>query len=152
MDKKDRSEYKYEIYLFSEPYFLYLEDESVIDANIIEGHGKEHSEIYGHIKSKNKFTLDYDDEFFDFNLKGSNRKKFSVIVNIFNTTGQFLNQLEFHGENLEIGISTLVLEYEQISNNNAWNSINPEFIKAADVYKSERVSYLRDKKINKILS
>ena len=39
MQTKERDEYIYTIYLFSEPYFMVLDDESIIDVNLDAGRG-----------------------------------------------------------------------------------------------------------------
>lgn len=138
---KPRTEYYYEAYLYSEPYFMLLDDESIIDINI-----KDDSE-------KNKYIeLQYDDVFFDYNLKNSKRNMFSVVVVVYNRNGQFLQQMDLHGEDLLIEGSNLFrLYYEQVTNNSAFPSLNPRWEEAIDTYKRERVSYLRDVKIDTLL-
>lgn len=145
MDKKDRSEYKYEIYLFSEPYFIYLEDDSIVDINIEDRE-------YDDINSKDKLILEYDDVFFDYNIRNSNRDKFSVTIYSFNRMDQFLKQTDIHGEDMIIKNNSIILNFDQITNNNAWYSVNTNFILAVDVYQRDRISYYRDKKIDKLLN
>lgn len=132
---KSRDEYQYEIYLYSEPFLLFLGDESIIDVNVEE----------------KDFIIDYSDIFFDYNLKYSERKTFSIIAQTYNKVGQFLQQVELLGENLIIESNRIKFNFDQITNNNAWSSINPKFAEATELYKKERVSYLRDKKIDTLL-
>lgn len=141
MQKKDRIEYSYDVYLFSEPYFMYLENNSIVDINILYEN-----------KSKDIIRIEYDDIFFDYNIKNSNRDKFSITIYSFNRTGQFLQQLDMHGENMIIKDNSIILEFDQITNNNAWYSVNTKFVIAADVYQRERISYYRDRKIDKLLN
>lgn len=146
MQKKDRSEYDYEVYLFSEPYFMYLKNDSIIDININQ------KNKYDDIESKDAIILEYNDVFFDYNIRNSNRDRFSITIYSFNKTGQFLQQLDIHGENMIIENSSIILEFDQITNNNAWYSVNTKFATAAEIYQRERMSYYRDRKIDNILN
>ena len=153
---KPRMEYYYEVYLFSEPYFMVIEDDSIIDLNLKEevnpNSYKESKRMYG-IKPQRKYIeIQYDDVFFDYNLKGCKRDMFSVVVVVYNATGQFLQQMDLHGEDLIIeGSNLLRLYYDQLTLNSANPSINPNWGNAIDTYKRERVSYLRDVKIDTLL-
>ncbi len=152
---KDRSEYVYEIYLFSEPYFMHLENEIIVDINIDTPERIEYREIkhrYGDIKVKKQIIIEYADIFFDYNIRNSNRDRFSITIYSFNKTGQFLQQLDIHGENMIIKNNSIILEFDQVTNNNAWYSVNTNFVNAADVYQRERMAYYRDRKIDKLLS
>jgi hypothetical protein len=153
---KPRMEYYYEVYLYSEPYFMLLEDECIIDINLKEELNpksyKESKRMYGIQEPKKYIEFQYDDVFFDYNLKNSKRNMFSIVVVVYNRAGQFLQQMDLHGEDLLIeGSNLLKLYYDQITNNQAFPSINPLWGDAIDVYKRERVSYLRDVKIDTLL-
>lgn len=154
MQTKERDEYIYTIYLFSEPYFMVLDDESIIDVNILKEEvkiPKKSTRWYGMPTPKQILELKYNDTFFEYNLKSSNRDTFSVNIQTYNKMGQFLQQVELHGENIHIKDNVMTLKFDQVTNNNAWPSINPKFESAADLYKRERVSYLRDLKIDTLL-
>jgi hypothetical protein len=153
---KERIEYYYEIYLYSEPYFMLLEDESIIDVNIKDEINpysyKESKRMYGAKPQRQYIEIQYDDVFFDYNLKSSKRDMFSVVVVVYNRSGQFLQQMDLHGEDLIVeGSNLLRLYYEQVTNNQAFASISPKWGDAIDTYKRERVSYLRDVKIDTLL-
>ena len=152
-NSKPRSEYYYEVYLYSEPFFMLLEDESVIDINLnSENYNfKESKRMFGIPDPKKFIQCEYNDSFFDFNLKNSKKNMFNVVVVIYNSTGQFLQQMDLLGEDLIIENNTFKLYYKQITNNGAFTSINPQWGSAIDLYKRERVSYLRDKKIDTLL-
>jgi hypothetical protein len=108
--------------------------------------------MYGIQEPKKYIEFQYDDVFFDYNLKNSKRNMFSIVVVVYNRAGQFLQQMDLHGEDLLIeGSNLLKLYYDQITNNQAFPSINPLWGDAIDVYKRERVSYLRDVKIDTLL-
>ena len=140
---KPRAEYHYEAYLYSEPYFLLLEDESIIDINLNTNESPD---------SRKYIDFHYNDPFFDFNLRGRKRDTFSIVVITHNRTGQFLQQMDLLGEDLVVECSNRFrFSYEQITTNGAFASINPQWVSAIDVYKKERVSYLRDKKIDTLL-
>lgn len=144
---KPRKEYSYDAYLYSEPYFMLLEDESIIDINL-----KVETVPNLFTESKKYIEFRYDDTFFNFNLKNSKRNTFSIVVVTYNTAGQFLQQMDLLGEDLVIeGNNGFRLYYEQITNNGAFASINPQWESAIDVYKRERVSYFRDRKIDTLL-
>jgi hypothetical protein len=156
MQSKPRSEYYYEVYLFSEPYFMVIEDDSIIDMNLKEevnpNSYKESKRMYSPTPQRKYIEIQYDDVFFDYNLKGCKRDMFSVVVVVYNATGQFLQQMDLHGEDLIIeGSNLLRLYYDQLTLNSANPSINPNWGNAIDTYKRERVSYLRDVKIDTLL-
>jgi hypothetical protein len=153
---KPRMEYYYEVYLYSEPYFMLLEDDCIVDINLKEQQSsnayKESRRMYGIPNPKKYIEFQYNDFFFDYNLKSSQRKMFSVVVLIYNKVGQFLQQMDLLGEDLVVeGSSNFRLYYDQMTNNSAFPSLNPKWSQAIDVYKRERVSYLRDKKIDTLL-
>jgi hypothetical protein len=153
---KPRMEYYYEAYLYSEPYFMLLDDECIVDINLKEelnpNSYKESKRMYGIPEPKKYIEFQYGDVFFDYNLKSSKRNMFSVVVVVYNRTGQFLQQMDLHGEDLLIEGSNLFrLYYEQVTNNSAFPSLNPRWEEAIDTYKRERVSYLRDVKIDTLL-
>jgi penicillin-binding protein-related factor A (putative recombinase) len=145
MDFKDRGEYKYTIYFYCKPNFLLLEDGCIVDVNIREKDSKENSTL----------EIIYSDTFFDFNIKNIEKKNTLILIIIHNQTNQFLQQIEIHGESLTFGnhphIDCINFNFKQITNNKAWKSIPNDFIKAEEVYKSERLSYIRESRINKIL-
>jgi len=153
---KPRIEYQYEAYLYSEPYFILLEDDCIVDMNLKEelnpNSYKDSKRLSGTTPQKKYIEIQYDDVFFDYNLKGCKRDMFSVVVVVYNNTGQFLQQMDLHGEDLVIeGSNLLRLYYEQLTLNSANPSINPNWGNAIDTYKRERVSYLRDVKIDTLL-
>lgn len=154
MKTKGREEYFYIVYLFSEPYFMVLDDESIIDVNILTKEikiPKKTKRWYGMPTPKQILELKYNDTFFDYNLKSTNRDTFSVTIQTYNRMGQFLQQMELHGEYMSVKDGVMKLEFDQVTNNNAWSSISPKFESAADLYKRERVAYLRDLKIDTLL-
>jgi hypothetical protein len=146
MDFKDRSEYNYSIYFYSEPNFLLLENSSIIDVNIRE------KKIDDKIST---LEVMYSDVFFDYNIRNIKKKNFLIIIIIHNHTGQFLQQITIHGESLSFGnhphIDCVNFNFQQMTNNKAWKSIPNDFQKAEEIYKSERLSYIRESRINKIL-
>jgi hypothetical protein len=134
---------RYKIYLYSEPHFLILTDESIIDINLKSNLKKKKLEIY------------YDDNFFDFNLKSSKKSEWLVTIQSFDLKDKFIYQIDLHGESIKIGNKKsknfLSLIYDQISNNNGWASIPPLFEQAELEYTRSRFSYLRNLKLNLIL-
>jgi hypothetical protein len=139
---KPRSEYSYEAYLYSEPYFMLLENDCIIDINLKEN---------PNTNIKKYIEFQYNDLFFDYNLKNCKKDMFSVVVIVYNQSGQFLQQMDLHGEDLFIDNNLFRLNYDQVTNNGAFVSINPNWVEAIDIYKRQRVSYLRDVKIDTLL-
>lgn len=135
--KKERDEYKYIVYFYSEPNFMVLENESIIDISL-------HEDL-------KRVDINYSDYFFDFNLKNCKDSEFTVVTQCYNRVGQFLEQLEISGENISFDNNILTLNYEQLTSNKAWASINQLWEKASDVYNRERISYYRQSKIETIL-
>jgi len=150
----------YEIYFFSEPYFMVLENNSIIDINIRKEEAlpiyKKTVKRFGPIKQKQIIEITYKDDYFDANYKESNRTEFSLIILSYNQDGTFIQQLDIHGESLVVSriLKNKVLRFtfEQITTNSGWMSIHPQFLKAHDNYISEKKKWERDKKINQLLS
>ena len=97
----------------------------------------------------------YSDTFFDFNIKNIEKKNTLILIIIHNQTNQFLQQIEIHGESMMFGnhphIDCVNFNFKQRTNNKVWKSIPNDFSRAEEVYKSERLSYIRESRINKIL-
>lgn len=134
--KKEREEYKYEAYIYSEPNFMVLENESIIDISIIE-------------ESK-KLIIDYNDYFFEFNLRNC-KSEFSIVSQCYNRTGQFLEQIQINADNFIIQDNRVIFDYDQKISNKAFASISQKWESASDIYKRERFAYYRQSKIEKIL-
>ncbi len=135
--KKERDEYKYIVYFYSEPNFMVLENESIIDISL-------HEDL-------KRVDINYSDYFFDFNLKNCKDSEFTVVTQCYNRVGQFLEQLEISGDTISFDNNILTINYEQLTSNKAWASINQLWEKASDVYNRERISYYRQSKIERIL-
>jgi hypothetical protein len=149
----------YEIYFFSEPYFMVLENSSIIDINIKKEEALPYKKTvrrFGPIKQKQIIEISYNDDYFDANLKESSRDTFTLIVLSHKPDGTFIQQLDIHGENLVVSkiLKSKVLRFtfEQITTNSGWMSIHPKFIEAQGNYISEKKKWDRDKKINQLLS
>jgi len=150
----------YEIYFFSEPYFMVLENNSIVDINIRKEEAlpvyKKTVRRFGPIKQKQIIEITYNDDYFDANLKQSDRETFTLIVISHNQDGTFIQQLDIHGESLVVSkiLKNKVLRFtfEQITTNSGWMSVHPKFLEAHDNYISEKKKWDRDKKISQILS
>lgn len=146
----ERDTFIYTIYLFSEPIFLLLENSSIIDIDL--------SEVLGDKKAKN-IKIFYNDPFFDFNLKLSKMDSFSVTIQTYQVDvnkDKFISQTDLNGDEIKIGEidgkNFFSLNFSQITNNNAWPSISPKFEQASKTYNQIKLSYLRNKKLESILS
>ena len=147
LDYKDRGEYIYTIYIFGQPEFILIENESIIDVNIKD---KKSNDDYSTLE------IIYSDVFFDYNMRNIKKDNFLVIIVVCNSVGQFLRQLDINVESIKFGnhpyIDCINFSFEQITINKGYHSIPSTFQQASDVYKSERISYIRNSIINKILS
>ena len=134
----------YKIYFYSEPNFLYIDSESIIDLDLKR------------IDNKNIFEMRYGDYFFDFNLKNSKSKNWLVTIQSFDVNGKFLLQSNINGDNLKIkkikNGNSIKLEYDQISNNKIWSSLPPIFEQGEEEYTNCKLSYLRNLKLESILN
>jgi hypothetical protein len=133
----------YKIYFYSEPVFLYIDSESIIDLDLKR------------IDDKNVFEMKYNDYFFDFNLKNSKSKNWLVTIQSFDENGKFVLQSNIHGDNLKIkkikNGNSIKLEYDQISNNKVWGSLPPMFEQGEEEYNKGKLSYVRNLKLESIL-
>jgi len=133
----------YKIYFYSEPVFLYIDTETIIDLDLKR------------INDKNIFEMRYSDYFFDFNLKNSKSKNWLVTIQSFDENGKFVLQSNIHGENLKIkkikNGNSIKLEYDQISNNKVWGSLPPMFEQGEEEYTKGKLSYVRNLKLESIL-
>ena len=133
----------YKIYFYSEPNFLYIDSESIIDLDLKR------------IDNKNVFEMRYSDYFFDLNLKNSKSKNWLVTIQSFDENGKFVLQSNIHGDNLKIkkikNGNSIKLEYDQISNNKVWGSLPPMFEQGEEEYNKGKLSYVRNLKLESIL-
>jgi hypothetical protein len=129
-------EYKYQFYFYFDPYLLVLEDELIIDANI---------------EKKDILVVETEDIFFHENLKRLKTGEFTIVFQSFDSNNNFINQMEFHGEKFEIQPNKLIIEFESTFVDNTASSINPYWLVPIENYKRQRVSYIRNSKIESIL-
>jgi hypothetical protein len=152
---KGRGEYYCEVFLYTDTHLLILDDISILDINLKEHpvsyNYKKTSQVYGIPDQKRQIIFKYDDVFFEYNLMNIDRCEYGINVLLYNKFGQFLQQIDILGENLIKSKNMFSFEYKQLSNNTAFSSINPKFGNAIDVYKKERLSYLRNVKIDNII-
>ena len=143
---KARDEYKYVVYFYDDPTFLFLDDEDIVDINI-EGLSYPNGESIG----SGDCILEYNCDFFGKNLEKAYEEEFSVTIQVHNKMGQFLQQIEFQGGDIEKKDGVIKFRFDQMSRNHAWPSINPRFTEASEIWKKAKMSYLRDKKIDTLL-
>jgi len=134
----------YKIYFYSEPIFLYIDSETILDLDLKMDEG-------------NKiFEMIYDDNFFDYNLRSAKIKDWSVTIQSFDENGKFFLQSNLQGENLKYKTlknkKRIRLNFNQITNNKIWASIPPIFEMGEDQYKNGRQAYLRNIKLKEILN
>ena len=146
----------YDIYFFSEPYFMVLGNDEIIDINIRDEEVlyKKTSRYFGTTpRNKKIIEIIYNDDYFDTNLKNSKRDNFSLTILLHKNDGTFIQQWDIHGEKLIISKEkVLKFTFYQITKNSGWKSIHPKFIEATINYQSEKKKWDRDKKITELLS
>jgi hypothetical protein len=130
----------YNFFLIIERKVLVLEDEDIIDANLNTGN-----------KSDNKLILSTEDDFFIFTMSKFQNLDFMIVLQIYETDGSFSHQFELGGEFFEIKDKTIIFEFETISTNHVYPSISPYWKDEIELYKSDRVSYIRNSIIENIL-
>ena len=131
----------YKIYFYSQPHFLVLDTDSVVDINLIS--------------DKNKIIeIIFSDVFFELNLKKTKCKDWSLTIQIFDKDNKFTSQIDLNGENMKVSNTKkgkkIKFNYDQITNNNGWASVPKVFEKAEFDYMNYKISYLRDKKLKEI--
>lgn len=135
----------YKVYFYSSPNFLILKYNDIIDINLVER---------GKNKVK-KIEIIYSDDFFDFNIKKTKSKDWSLTVQIFNLDKTFQLQLDLHGEDLKFSQrksgKVLSFTYEQITNNNGWPSLPKVFENAEVDYDQYKKSHIRNTKLNQLI-
>ena len=133
----------YKIYFYSEPVFLYIDSESIIDLDL---------RVIG---EKKIFEMKYDDYFFDYNLRNSKSKEWSVTIQSYGDDGKFILQSNIYGDSLKLRKlkkgNSIKLEYDQITNNKVWASLPPSFEMGEEEYIKGRLSYVRNLKLESIL-
>jgi hypothetical protein len=134
----------YKIYFYSEPNFLYIDSESIIDLDLKR------------LNNKNVFEMKYEDYFFDYNLRNSKSKNWLITIQSFDENGKFLLQSNIHGDYLKIkksnGSNSIILQYDQITNNKISGSLPPIFESGEIEYKKTKLSYIRNLKLEDILN
>lgn len=154
-----RSEHIYEVFFYSEPIFLVLQDEEIVDVNISrfdKENYKFQTRRYGPDKEDYYLDITYNDYFFYHNLENSKKDNFLVIIQTYSkSTGFFIQQIQVQADVLESsrrdGNSYIRLIFDQMLTNDLGN-LPPKFNPATVVYKQERASYLRDRKIDALLN
>jgi hypothetical protein len=136
---------KYKIYFYSEPHFLVLNKEDVIDVNLTTTK-----------KGVKKIEIKYlHNSFFELNLQHCEHKDWSITIQIYDEFDICKSQIDLYGENIKLSkyknFKILKLEYQQITNSNGWISIAKAFIDAEIVYEKAKLSYNRNSTINKLL-
>jgi hypothetical protein len=99
--------------------------------------------------------MKYDDYFFDYNLRNSKSKNWSVTIQSYGDDGKFLLQSNIQGDSLKLRKlkkgNSIKLEYDQITNNRAWASLPPSFEMGEEEYKKGKLAYIRNLKLENIL-
>ncbi len=133
----------YKIYFYSEPVFLYIDSESIIDLDLKMEEGKK------------LFEMKYDDYFFDYNLKNSKSKNWSITIQSYDDNGKFVLQSNIQGDSLKVKKlkkgKSINLKYDQITNNKIWSSLPPVFEMGEMEYKKGKLAYIRNLKLENIL-
>lgn len=154
-DDEGKSDHFYDIYLYTtneegKTTLLYLDNTSIIDLNI------EICTEYAKKKENNlnwrTLSIQYGDYFFDYNIRNCGHTDFSIDIICHDDSAQFLQQITLLGEDIEFEENKVLFYFTQISTNRTWASINPAFIPAIDSYKKQKMSFIRDRRINDILS
>ena len=134
----------YKIYFYSEPIFLYIDSENIIDLDLKS------------IDDLKIFEMVYQDEYFDLNRNRTKSKSWLITIQSFDENGKFVIQSNLHGDGMKVkkvkNGTRIRLVYDQITNNKIWASIPPEFEKGEDIYKQGKLSYLRDLKLKDLLN
>jgi hypothetical protein len=155
-----RSEHIYEVYFYSSPIFLILQDDEIVDVNITnfdrEPNYKFSKRKYGPDKEEYYLDIIYNDSFFYYNFDVSKKDEFLVIIQTFSkSTGFFIQQIQVQGDVMESGRKDgnnyIRLVFDQMLTNDLGN-LPQKFTPATVVYKQERASYFRDKKIDALLN
>jgi len=133
----------YKLYFYSEPTFLYIDSESILNLDLKD------------IKDKKIFEIIFKDYFFEYNLRKSKSKDWILTIQSYNDDGSFILQSNLTGTNAKtrkIKTGTyLRLEYNQITNNEIWPSLPPVFEESEKNYKMSKLTYLRNAKLKNIL-
>ena len=133
----------YKLYFYSEPTFLYIDSESILNLDLKE------------IKNKKIFEIIFMDYFFEYNLRKSKSKDWILTIQSYNDDGSFILQSNLTGTNTKtrkIKTGTyLRLEYSQITNNEIWPSLPPVFEESERNYRMSKLTYLRNTKLKNIL-
>lgn len=140
-----RSDYIYQFYLKLENEIILLENDLIVDMNL----GK--SDI--NKNSDDIILIDFSDKYFyDLVSCYSNESDCYIVTQVFNTDGNFIQQLEISSEKFTIEKDRITFEFEQINLNKAWSSINPNWIPKIEQYKEKRISTLRSAAIETLLN
>lgn len=140
--KMIQREFKYNFYLFCKPYLLLLEDDLIIDANLIKSENK---------STENLLIIESTDSFFLESISMLDDKDFIITLQCYDLNDNFSYQIESYGENFIIEENKFSFECQSIFTNQINPTLNPNYKNAIELYKSERVSYIRNSKIENIL-
>lgn len=152
-------EKKYNIYLYSNPDFLFLNEESImnIEYKQEEVKYKKTTRSYGVQEPKKFIEIEYTDEYFDATLKSLSENSFTsgseiyVCIASYNKSGSTTDQEELTSKKIEFFKNKLVIEIDRLFLNGSVLGVHPKLKQAGIDYLSERKNWLRDSKINSII-
>jgi hypothetical protein len=152
-------EKKYNIYLYSNPDFLFLNEESIINIEYKqeEVKYKKSTRTFGVPEPKNLIEIEYTDEYFDATLKSLSENSFTsgseifVCIASYNKCGTTIEQEELSSKKIEFFKDKLIIEIDRLFLKGSVLGIHPGLKKAGIDYLSERRNWLRDSKINSII-
>lgn len=134
----------FKIYFYSDPVFLYIDSDTILDLNLRVVDGKK------------IFEMEYKDDFFTQNLKRSKSKNWMVFIQSYGDDNTFQLQSNLNGDKLKhrkIKNGYYIrLEYDQITNNKIWASLPPSFDYGEIEYKNSKLAYIRNLKLGNLLN
>jgi hypothetical protein len=142
-----KREHLYEFFIFIDSSILVLENDSIIDINLKKFSPKSEKD--------DALVVETDESFFLHRLKQINsiENDFSVVLQSYNRkSGWWESQIEIYGDYFTIEDNKILFEFDSMSVNHARPSINPYWQESIDLYRKERVSYLRNIQIETLLN
>lgn len=144
---------QYQIYLYDEPNFAVLDSITEIKYITEEPKYKFCNRRYGPIKPKKFLEIEYQDKFFDFNIKKFKNPEIGITIIVSDKhSGTAYEQIDSKVK-FSLKPGKIILEYDdliQMTGFMMWT--HPNYLEASKTYHQDKVSWERDRKIISILS
>jgi len=144
---------QYQIYLYDSPNFAVLGPVTDIKYTTEETKYKFWTRRYGPVKPKKFLEIEYQDQFFDLNIKKFENPEIGITILVSdNQSGTAYEQIDSEVK-FSLKPGKIIFEYDDLTQMTGFMMYtHPIYIEASKTYLQDKASWERDRKISSILS